>query len=170
MTGHKARRRKRETHRERKIWGEREQHSGARRWRGLILTVGLNQQHLQTLNTAEFLTGVNQIQQQKDQTSIELLGGVCIPRLIWLYSICSNNTKSTSERMTEYQQLRECQLYELRKLTRNVSFSDLKIECNLRRHFIERKTFLLCVRSKTLCTECSRMFKFKIFHNTLQIC
>jgi hypothetical protein len=52
MKGNKVRERERET--EREVWGERERntmerengmgHSG--RWCGLILTVGLNQQHL----------------------------------------------------------------------------------------------------------------------------
>jgi hypothetical protein len=27
----------------------------------------------------------------------QTLGGICIPRLIWLYSIRSNNTKSTTQ-------------------------------------------------------------------------
>ncbi len=45
--------------REKDFWGEREQHSSEWKWRGLILTVGLNQHHLQTLNTWEFLEGNN---------------------------------------------------------------------------------------------------------------
>jgi hypothetical protein len=50
MTGNKARQRERDMERER--FGERgEIHSGERKQRGLILTVGLKQQHLQTLNT-----------------------------------------------------------------------------------------------------------------------
>jgi hypothetical protein len=52
--GNKARERERETEREREVWGERERNTverengmgHLRRWRGLILTVGLNQQHL----------------------------------------------------------------------------------------------------------------------------
>ncbi len=35
-----------ERERERDLGREEEQHSGERKWRGLILTVGLNQQHL----------------------------------------------------------------------------------------------------------------------------
>jgi hypothetical protein len=35
-----------ERHRKRDLGREGEQHSGRRKWRGLILTVGLNQQHL----------------------------------------------------------------------------------------------------------------------------
>jgi hypothetical protein len=41
MTGNKARRRESETERERDLGREGEQHSGERKWRGLILTVGL---------------------------------------------------------------------------------------------------------------------------------
>jgi hypothetical protein len=44
MMGNKARRREGKT--EREIWGEGEQHSSERKRRGLILTVGLNRQHL----------------------------------------------------------------------------------------------------------------------------
>ncbi len=44
--GKKARKRESETERERETWGEGEQHSNERKWCGLILTVGLNQQHL----------------------------------------------------------------------------------------------------------------------------
>ncbi len=48
---------------ERKIWWERERNeivreNGVGKWRGLILTVGLNQQHLKM-----FVEGVNQIEQ-----------------------------------------------------------------------------------------------------------
>jgi hypothetical protein len=46
MTGKKARRRESETERERDLGREGEQHSGGRKWHGLILTIGLNQQHL----------------------------------------------------------------------------------------------------------------------------
>jgi hypothetical protein len=46
--------------REKDLGREGKKHSGERKWRGLILTVGLNQQHQQTLNTSEFLEGVNQ--------------------------------------------------------------------------------------------------------------
>jgi hypothetical protein len=53
----------REKDQERKIWGERERNTmvrenGVGKWRGLILTVGLNQQHLRM-----FAIGVNQIEQ-----------------------------------------------------------------------------------------------------------
>ncbi len=53
----------REKDRERKIWGERERNmtvieNGMGKWRGLILTLGLNQQHLRM-----FAEGVNQIEQ-----------------------------------------------------------------------------------------------------------
>jgi hypothetical protein len=48
MMGNKARRREREMER---LGREGEQHSSERKWRALILTVGLNQQHLLTLNT-----------------------------------------------------------------------------------------------------------------------
>ncbi len=53
----------REKDRERKIWGERERNmtvieNGMGKWHGLILTVGLNQQHLRM-----FAEGVNQIEQ-----------------------------------------------------------------------------------------------------------
>ncbi len=56
-------REEREKDRERKIWGERERNTMARengvgKWCGLILTVGLNQQHLRM-----FTEGVNQIEQ-----------------------------------------------------------------------------------------------------------
>jgi hypothetical protein len=56
-------RKEREKDRERKIWLERERNETVRensmgKWHGLILTVGLNQQHLRML--AE---GVNQIEQ-----------------------------------------------------------------------------------------------------------
>ncbi len=51
--GKKGRERVRE--RERDLGREREQQSGERKWRGLILTVGLNQQHLQILTTENFL-------------------------------------------------------------------------------------------------------------------
>ncbi len=44
---------------EKDLGREREQHSGERKWRGLILTVGLNQQHLLTLNTWEFINSNN---------------------------------------------------------------------------------------------------------------
>ncbi len=43
--GKKARRTESETERERDLGRERKQHSGMRKLRGLILTVGLNQQH-----------------------------------------------------------------------------------------------------------------------------
>jgi hypothetical protein len=53
MTGIKQERgRERQRERERKVWGERdmvERENGVghlRRWRGLILAIGLNQQHL----------------------------------------------------------------------------------------------------------------------------
>ncbi len=47
----------------RKIWGERRRNTtvrenGVGKWQGLILTVGLNQQHLRM-----FAEGVNQIEQ-----------------------------------------------------------------------------------------------------------
>ncbi len=53
----------REKDRERKIWGERERNTtvienSVGKWHGLILTVGLNQQHLRM-----FAEGVNQIEQ-----------------------------------------------------------------------------------------------------------
>ncbi len=52
-----------EEDRERKIWRERERNkmvreNGMCKWRGLILTVGPNQQHLKM-----FTKGVNQIEQ-----------------------------------------------------------------------------------------------------------
>ncbi len=52
-----------EKDRERKIWGERERdtmvrENGMGKWRRLILTIGLNQQHLRM-----FTEGVNQIEQ-----------------------------------------------------------------------------------------------------------
>ena len=48
---------------ERNIWGERERmmterENGVGKWRGLILTIGLNQQHLRM-----FAEGVSQIEQ-----------------------------------------------------------------------------------------------------------
>jgi len=51
MMGNKARGSERKTERER--FGERgrEQHSSERKWRGLISTIGLNQQHLLKLDT-----------------------------------------------------------------------------------------------------------------------
>ncbi len=52
MTWNKTRERESETERER-FWGEREQHSGKRKWRGLISTVGLNQQRLLISMTPE---------------------------------------------------------------------------------------------------------------------
>ncbi len=53
----------REEDRERKIWLERERNetmreNGVGKWCGLILTIGLNQQHL-----GMFAEGVNQIEQ-----------------------------------------------------------------------------------------------------------
>jgi hypothetical protein len=53
----------REKDQERKIWGEQERNTAVRensmgKWRGLILTIGLNQQHLRM-----FTKGVNQIGQ-----------------------------------------------------------------------------------------------------------
>ncbi len=53
----------REEDQERKIWLERERNetvreNGMYKWRGLILTIGLNQQHLRM-----FAEGVNQIEQ-----------------------------------------------------------------------------------------------------------
>jgi hypothetical protein len=53
----------REKDQERNIWGERERNTAVRengmgKWRVLILTVGLNQQHLRM-----FTEGVNQIEQ-----------------------------------------------------------------------------------------------------------
>jgi hypothetical protein len=56
-------RKEQEKDRESKIWGERERNkkvreNGGGKWRGLILTVGLNQQHLRM-----FTEGVNQIEQ-----------------------------------------------------------------------------------------------------------
>jgi hypothetical protein len=56
-------RKEREKDRESKIWGERERRTTVRengigKWRGLILTVGLNQQHLRM-----FAEGVNKIEQ-----------------------------------------------------------------------------------------------------------
>ncbi len=53
----------REKDQERKIWGERERNTTARengmgKWCGLILTLGLNQQHLRM-----FTEGVSQIEQ-----------------------------------------------------------------------------------------------------------
>jgi hypothetical protein len=40
-----------ERDRERGLGREGEQHNSERKWHGLILTVGLNQQNLRTLNT-----------------------------------------------------------------------------------------------------------------------
>jgi hypothetical protein len=51
MTGNKARRRESETEREKDFGREVEQNSGERKRHGLILTIGLNQQHLLMLNT-----------------------------------------------------------------------------------------------------------------------
>jgi hypothetical protein len=53
MMGNKARRRERKTEREKDLRREREreQYSGERKWRVLILTVGLNQQRLLMLDT-----------------------------------------------------------------------------------------------------------------------
>ncbi len=49
MTGNKVRRRESER-REKDLEREREQYSGERKWHGLILTVGLNQQRLLMLD------------------------------------------------------------------------------------------------------------------------
>ncbi len=51
MMGNKARRRESET--ERNLGRKGERHSGERKRRGLILTVGLNQQRLQISTTPE---------------------------------------------------------------------------------------------------------------------
>jgi hypothetical protein len=53
MTGKQASRRERESERERDLEREGEQHSSERKQRGLILTVGLNQQHLRISTTPE---------------------------------------------------------------------------------------------------------------------
>jgi hypothetical protein len=55
MTGKKVGRRERESgsQRERVLGREEEQHSGERKQCGLILTVGLNQQHPQTSTAPE---------------------------------------------------------------------------------------------------------------------
>jgi hypothetical protein len=46
MAGNKARRRESKTERDRDLGRDGEQHGGGRKWRGLILTVCLNQQDL----------------------------------------------------------------------------------------------------------------------------
>ncbi len=58
MTGKKARKRESET--EKEIFGrEVEQHRGDRKQRGLILTIGLNQQYLQISTTPENFMSVS---------------------------------------------------------------------------------------------------------------
>ncbi len=84
----------RERQREKDLGREGEQHSGERKQRGLILTVGPNQQCLLTLNTWEFINRNNRwIIFQSNFWVV-----FCISHLIWLYSIRSNNTKSTTTR------------------------------------------------------------------------
>ncbi len=94
MMGKKARKRERET--ERDVGREGEQHSGDRKQSGLILTVGLNQQHLRISTKPEnFFGGVNQLEQWRDNYQSRFGVVFNIPHLIWLDIICSNNTRST---------------------------------------------------------------------------
>ncbi len=95
--GKQARRSERESERERDLGREGEQHSGKRKWRGLILTVGLNQQHLRISTTPENFLKVS-INNNNGRIRHQSSFGVAfnILRLFWLYSICSNNTESTT--------------------------------------------------------------------------
>jgi hypothetical protein len=76
---------------------EREQHSGERKQRGLILTVGLNQQHLRISTTPEnFLKVSNNNNNGRIGRQSSFGVAFNILRLFWLYNIRSNNTESTT--------------------------------------------------------------------------
>jgi hypothetical protein len=83
--------------RERDLGREGEQHGGRRKCRGLILTVGLNLQYLRISTTPENFLNVS-INNNNGRIRHRSSFGVAsnIPRGIWLYSICSNNTESTT--------------------------------------------------------------------------
>jgi hypothetical protein len=72
--GNKARRRERETERERYLGREGEQHRSKRKLHGLILTVGLNQQRLQILTTLENFLRVSITQNNGDISVNQDLG------------------------------------------------------------------------------------------------
>ncbi len=98
MMGNKARRKERETERERFGGREREKHSSERKQCGLISTAGLNQQCLLMLNTWEFINSNNRWIICQSTFWVVF----CIPRLIWLYSIRLTNTKSTPKVIHSY--------------------------------------------------------------------
>ncbi len=84
---------------ERDLGTEGEQQFGGRKWRGLILTVGLNKQHLRISTISGRCQSINNNGSIRCQSSFGVASN--IPRLIWLYSICSNNTESTTKDFTK---------------------------------------------------------------------